>query len=233
MKKPPAIELWYKSDQTANTRGVLSLLIALHLIVVGTALACSVHRSSLQTALSKIFAPYTRSLFFVPSDTPYAYVADNSRFGSRIDDDHYIEIVDQDQVLEFPLPGSNWSPDRRRWFRLTHQLGWYAEEQQDEPCAVIAKEIAWHYMQQTRADDVLVRCKRRMAQPLDPRDIPPDLPPGEPMSPKYESMVYAAQVYLVDGELQVAKKSATREVAPRTGAPAGAGAGTGTETGGK
>ena len=209
---------WSAAPQTANARGVLSLLIALQLLVVGMALLCSGHRSALQVGLSKVLAPYARSLFFVPSDSPYGYVSDPSRFGSRIDDDHYVEIeVDGKIVATYPPPGSNWSGDSRRWFRLTHQLGWYADEEQDEPCAVLAQEFAWQYMRESKADDVIVRCKRRMAQPFSLRDLPPDLPPDDPASPKYESVVYTAQVYEVEGQLQVAKKSATREVAPRTG----------------
>ncbi len=217
MSKPTAE--WSNSEATANRRSVLSLVIALHILIVGLSLLCSVQRSELHVRLTKVLATYSRSLFFVPSDSPYVYVAEGTRYGNRVDDDHLVEVEANGEVVTFPSAGSNWSLNRRRWFRLNRQLGWFSEDSGgDEACAVLAQEFAWQEMQIEGApEEVLVHCKRRMAQPFNlERDLPADLPADDPTNRKYESTVYTAQVYVVDGELQVAKKSATREVAPRT-----------------
>ncbi len=212
-----------QADPSTNVRSVVSLLIAVHLLAVGIALLCSVQRSVLQTRLSAVLAPYARTLYFVPHENPFLYTYGNTRLGDNDDDDHIVQIDipanpktgSAATTVEFPAPGSNWSPNRQRAFELTHRLGWYAEQDADDQLGVLMQEIAWQPMKQYGVDEVEVHCIRRMTQPFSLDDLPADFPRDNPASPKYERDLYSAQIYLVDGQLQVAKKSASREVAPR------------------
>src|SRR5436190_1201443 len=80
-----------KSDPSKNdgatTRGVISLLICIHLFCVAVVLAANFRRSPLQGRLVSIFSGYTKLLHFDPEFTPYYYT-----LGRPSDDDTWLMI---------------------------------------------------------------------------------------------------------------------------------------------
>ena len=195
-------------------RSFLSLAIFVHLFIVALVLVGNVRRSRLERRFWEVFAPYTESLGFVVPWSVHYYT-----HGETPDDDHFIEVEvvgQKTNVQLFPSPGSNWSAERRRGFRLTKQLGTLAEAQDDNLAAEFARNFALPLMGQPGVEKVVVRCKRRLTQPLHLEDLLPIYPRENATHAAYDRVVYEADIYRdEDGSVQVAKRSSTLEVAPR------------------
>jgi hypothetical protein len=215
-------------------RSVLSLLICIHLFCVAVVLAANFRRSPLQARLVSIFSGYTKLLHFDPEFTPYYYT-----LGRPSDDDTWLVIdlypsaeqpVAQQQsvkTMRLPESGSNWFDNRKRAFQLARLLATNAEpgNENDDLTGEIARSVGGWAMRTTDNHRAVVRCVRRMSQPLDVATLNPGFPPERPTDPAYESTVYEADVWTdEDGQVQLLKRASRAEVAPgRTGnAPANA-----------
>lgn len=203
-----------ESDSPNTLRSLLSLAIFVHLFIVAMVLVGNVRRSRLERRFLEVFAPYAESLAFVVPRSVHFYT-----HGEVMDDDHWLEVEtvgQSNQIQLFPAPGSNWSAERRRGFRLTKQLGSLAEEQDDNLAAEFARNFAIPLMGQPGVEKVVVRCKRRLTQPLHLEDLLAIYSREDATHAAYDRVVYQADIYRdEDGFVQVAKRSSTLEVAPR------------------
>ncbi len=215
-----------------TARSILSLLIFIHLFCVLVVLGSTFRRSALQSRLVAIFGPYTQVLALDPGFyTPYFYTQ-----GRTSDDDATIVLdlyadanrpVEQQAKLNtvvFPGGGSPWLDDRRRAFSLARLMAGYAEPdaEVDELTGEIARGLGARILREHSAKRAVVRCVRRLSQPLDLTTLLAGFPPGEPTAAAYDEMLYEADVWIdEDGEVQVQRRVAQAEAAPRRTSPAG------------
>jgi hypothetical protein len=221
------------ADPTAKNndlwRSVVSLVLVIHLLCVGTVLASNFRRSLLQSRLVSIFAAYTRSLHFDPDFTPYYYT-----LGRVSDDDTWLVIdlypsadrpVDQQQAagrMKLPDGGNRWLENRRRAIQLSKLLAERAESDSDvdqDVASELARAVSRWAMHQTGNKRAVVRAIRRMSQPYDLAALNPGFPPERPTDPAYDMTVYEADAWIdEDNQVQVLRRASRAEVAPRAGA---------------
>jgi len=208
----------------ATLRSVLSLLICIHLFCVAVVLAANFRRSPLQGKLVSIFSGYTKLMHFDPEFTPYYYT-----LGRPTDDDTWLVIdlypsaeqpVAQQQAaktVRLPEGGSNWFDNRKRAFQLAKLLANAAEpgNENDDFSGEIARSVGGWAMRTTDNHRAVVRCVRRMSQPLDLATLNPGMPAERPTDPAYENTIYEADVWTdEDGQVQLLKRASRAEVAP-------------------
>ncbi|MDX1943909.1 MAG: hypothetical protein SFU86_00770 [Pirellulaceae bacterium] len=217
-------------EQNSTLRGVLSLVIFIHFFCVLVVLSSTFRRSELQARLVTLFGPYTTGLDFDPGyHTPYHYtlgrVGDND---AVIDIDLYANgeepVANQPLIKSIHLPdgGSSFLGDRRRYFELAKRLALYAdpEDGNDAMSSELARALGHRLMRENDARRAVVRCTRRLSQPLNMDLMFPNFPKNDPTAPAYDSVVYEADVWLdEDNAVQAQKRSSAAEVAPRRTAP--------------
>jgi hypothetical protein len=215
----------------ATLRSIISLLICIHLFCVAVVLAANFRRSPLQGKLVSIFSGYTKLLHLDPEFTPYYYT-----LGRPSDDDTWLAIdlypsaeqpvAQQNSVKTVRLPegGSNWFDNRKRAFQLAKLVATNAEpgNENDDLTGEIARSVGGWAMRTTGNHRAVVRCVRRMSQPLELSALNPGFPADRPTDPAYDSTVYEADVWTdEDGQVQLLKRASRAEVAPgRTGSGA-------------
>jgi hypothetical protein len=218
-------------------RSILSLLLFIHFFCVFTVLASTYLRSPLQARLVSIFGVYTELLAFDPGQfTPFFYTHGRTR-----DDDATFSLdlypesdapVAQRQLIKtivLPHGGSNWLGERLRTIVLARQLAYFADPEvdRDDLAAEIARGVSSRVMREHGARAAVLRCTRRLSQPLDLSTLLRDFPPDNPAAPAYDELVYVADVFFdEDNEPQAIRRQAAAEVAPRrTSVPRGQGPG--------
>ena len=194
-------------------------------------LSSTFRRSALQAKLVTIFGPYTELLDFDPGPyTPYFYT-----LGRDEDNDAFIAIdlyaqgdepVAAQPLLKtvtLPDEGSRWLGDRRRYLTLAKRLASFADPESgwDAMSSELARGIAHRVMRENKASRAVVRCVRRLSQPLDLTMLLPGFPKDNATAREYDQLVYEADVWIdEDGEVQAQRRSSQAEVAPRRTAPA-------------
>jgi hypothetical protein len=223
-------------------KALLSVALFVHFFCVAVVLGSIFFRSPLQERLVSIFAFYTQLLDFDPGRTPYQYhythgtpIEDDARFEVDLYADADLPVTAQERAGSRSLPsgGTNWLGDRRKYFALSRIVAVNAqpENEIDEITGEIARAVGGRLMRETGNRRAVVRCIQRMSQPLDLAFLNPGFPPDNPRDGRYDVTVYEADVWLdEDGQLQVLKRAAAAEVAPRQTAPRRNGA-TGTSGG--
>jgi len=218
-------------------RSILSLLLFIHFFCVFTVLASTYLRSSLQARLVSIFGVYTELLAFDPGrSTPFFYTHggledEDAVFSLDLYPDGDVPVAQRPLIKTVVLPegGSNWLGDRHRTIRLARQLAYIADPEQDRDdlAAEIARGVGGRVMREQGARAAVLRCTRRLSQPLDLSTLLRDFPADNPTAPAYDEVVYEADVYFdEDSEVQALRRQAAAEVAPRrTSAPRGQGTG--------
>jgi hypothetical protein len=218
-------------DSTATLRSVVSLVLFIHFFCVLVVLSSTFRRSALQARLVTIFGPYTEALDFDPGYyTPYFY-----SHGALNDNDAIIAVdlyADGDQpVASQPLlqtiklpdeSGSRWLEGRRRYIALAKRLAAYAdpEDEADALSGELARGVGYRLMRETGARRAVVRCVRRLNQPLDLSTLFDNFPRDNPEAPAYDEEVYSADVWMdEDNEVQVLRRVGQAEAAPRRTAP--------------
>jgi len=219
------------SSPGPTLRSLLSLLVVLHFCCVLVVLGSTFRRSALQSRLVAIFGPYTQLLAFDPGFfTPYYYTQGRtSDDDATIVADLYAEAdkpVEQLQKLKtvaLPDGGSPWLADRRRAIALARLLASYTEpdNEADELSGEIARGVGGRLMREHDARRAVVRCVRRLSQPLDLSTLFAGFPADNPAAAAYDELLYEADVWIdEDGEVQVQRRVAQAEAAPRRTAPA-------------
>ena len=223
-----------KNGLGENSRGLITLVVLIHFCCVLTVLASNFRRSTLLSRLVSIYAPYTRGLDFDPEGAPYYHsLARNEDDDAVLAVDLYPEsnqpIAKQQKLKTVLLPdgGSRWSEGRRRYFRLAKLIQANSPDEgdaspdQDARANELAKAVAVRLMRENDARWAVVRCVRRMSQPIHLNELNPGFPPDAPQSPRYDATVYTADVFLDDetGQPQLTKRATRSELAPRSDAP--------------
>jgi hypothetical protein len=220
------------------SRSILSLLLFIHFFCVFTVLASTYLRSPLQARLVSIFGVYTELLAFDPGQfTPFFYTHgdigdDDATFALDLYPEGDAPVAQRQLIKTIVLPhgGSNWLGERLRTIMLARQLAYFAgpEVDRDDLAAEIAKRVGSRVMRDHGARHAVLRCTRRLSQPLDLSTLLRDFPPDNPAAPVYDERVYEADVFFdEDNEPQAIRRQAAAEVAPRrTSVPRGQGPGT-------
>jgi hypothetical protein len=94
------------------------------------------------------------------------------------------------------------------------------EIEADELSGEIARAVGARLMREHSARRAVVRCTRRLSQPLDLSTLFAGFPPDDPAAAAYDQMLYEADVWIdEDGDVQVQKRVAAAEAAPRRTSP--------------
>jgi hypothetical protein len=226
----PSADAGISDSPGSPLRSILSLLIVIHFVCVLTVLGSMYRRSRLQSRLVGIFGPYTQLMAFDPGFfTPYFYTQ-----GRTTDDDAIISVdlyADADRPVEeqqplatatLPSDGSRWLTDRRRAVALARQLAMYADPENgaDELSGEIARAVGSRLMAEKGARRAVIRCTRRLSQPLDLSTLFPGFPADNPVASQYDELLYEADVWIdEDGQVQVQRRVAAAEAAPRRTSP--------------
>jgi hypothetical protein len=210
---------------SSTVRSVLSLLLVLHFACVFTVLASTYLRSELQVRLVNIFGPYTQLLGFDPGNAiPYFYT-----HGRTQDDDAVIQVdlytssdipvAQQETAAQLSLPAdeSPWLGNRAKAIGLARLLAVIGDPDRDDDSAnLIARGVGRRAMNATGTKKAVVRCVRRLTQPLDLRSLLEGFPPNDPTAAEYDELIFEADVWIdEDGDVQVQRRAAAAEVAPR------------------
>jgi hypothetical protein len=216
-----------KSEQQSVVRSIVSLLIVIHFSCVFTVLFANFRRSRLQGDLVNVFRPYTEFFSFDPDFTPF-YLTHGGENDDRVivvelypRGDAPVATQELLKTVVLPDRGTKWFGDRRRYFGLANVLAFYGEsEQTDDLSAEVARAVGRRLMDENGAKAAVVRSVQRMSQPMDRAALLPGFPPNDPTDPRYDVVIYEADVfYDEDGQVQVNKRAGRGEVAPRQGAP--------------
>jgi hypothetical protein len=207
-------------------RSILSLLLFIHFFCVLVVLSSTYIRSRLQGRLVAIFGPYTELLALDPGTyTPFYYT-----HGLVRDDDAVIEVdlypdverlvarEGRIQSARLPAGGSRWLDDHHRGLALAKRLAIYADPEigDEEAAGRIVRSVGARMMREGNARGALVRCVRRLSQPLRLETLFPEFPRDNPAAPQYDQLLYEAEVWIdEDGEVQANRTVAAAEAAPR------------------
>ena len=207
------------SQEVSGGVGWVSLLIVIHLICVLIALSSNLHRSSLQARLVQVLRPYLGLVNLDPDFTPY-----HLTHGQILDDDHFLEVervsvAGDDSSLvatERTILGSGnrWGFAARRYRRLAYAVAYHAEVEDDHITAALARATAGLVGRPGDSTQWIVRCWRHESQPRRITELAAGFP-VDPLDPQYQQSVYAADVWLAEGVLQVQKRVAAKESARR------------------
>jgi hypothetical protein len=217
-------------DPSSTLRSVLSLFLFVHFFCIFAVLASTYRRSLLQIRLVGIFGPYTELLAFDPGFyTPFYYTQ------GRLNDDDAIIAVDlypdgespvagQQLIKTVTLPsgGSPWLGERGRTIVLAKRLAEYADPETgaDELSGELARGVGARLMRESGARRAVVRCVRRLSQPLDLSTLYANFPADNPTAAAYDEVVYEADVWIDEDNIpQVQRRVAAAEAAPRRTSP--------------
>jgi hypothetical protein len=220
---PPSIP---DRGPSATLRSTVSLFLVIHFFCVLVVLAATNIPSRLQLRLVAIFAPYTELLALDPGPFSSLYLT----HGGDDDEDAILVIdlypsgelpVSQQQLLKtvtLPSGGSPWLGERQRAIALARQLARDAED--DDLSAEITKPVGARVMRENNARRAVVRCVRRLSQPLRLETLYREFPADNPTAAAYDRVMYEADVWIdEDGRPQAQRRVAAAEAAPRRTAP--------------
>ena len=221
------------------TRSVISLVILMHFCCVFTVLASGFRRSPmLEKLVTYVFARYTQGLAFDPGTIRYYHTL------GRDEDDDAILLVDLYPDAESPVTGqtliktvslpdseSRWLESRRRYLALAKIIqvnapeGGEADPEQqnrDATAAEVAKAVGRAIIAENRLENgkfprSVVRCVRRMSQPLRLADLDEGFP-ADPAASTYDVPLYTADVWIDDdGQTVIVKRQSRNQQAPLQG----------------
>lgn len=198
-----------------TTRGVVSVILLIHLFCILVALSANLAPSALQGRLLNLFSPYTETLNFDLDSTPYELTHIN-----EIDEENRIELLPDESRIELLPQGKdetdekNWIvlPDvgfrggdrRQRYQRLAHMLSFLADNGEPTSRGTIGRGISDNYIYRTQIKIVKIRCRRWVRNP----------PNDENAEEAYSTsgafrVVYLADVIDTGGEIKVSEISLT------------------------
>jgi hypothetical protein len=195
-----------------TVRGIVSLLLFIHLFCVWVALSGNYARSALQARLLTRLRPYTQLLNFDLDFTPY-YLT----HATPLDVDNRIEILpegldaaDAKNWIVLPDAGYRGGLPYKRQQRLADTMAFYAES--EDYAGFIAQSVATNFMQQRQIRPAQIRCRRHLLQMREA--LSGTLAEQNPYDPLYFEVSYAANVVVGrDGRVSVVKIDEASQVA--------------------
>jgi hypothetical protein len=210
-------------------RTLISLCLIVHLFFVVLATTANFVASPLQSRLLDRFALYTRLLHldrsFAAEDLeprPFRLTTapDYLTHAEPQDVDHRIEVLPQaanadadGEWLVLPAPGFHGGEDYQRQQRLARLMASVSED--EAVVGRLAQSIGANFARQRETPPRQVRCRRHMLQPMEA--IAGGTPEQQDAwSPLFFRTVYAANVLVLDGGVQIVKIDDASQVAPPT-----------------
>ena len=192
-------------------RGIVSLVIFVHLFCVAVGLFANESTSVLAVQLRRVLGPYIRLLNLDPQFLPGFHLTHAMEY-----EDHHqlvIEVAGEEPIYIPNQDGSLWGERlgfrQPRYLNLTRQFGLFAEEDNDQAMAELARAIGGSLMTKTGAKQMVLRCQRLGPHPLDPVMDQGNLP---------IDTLYRADVIVDDaGVVRVHKQVNADEAAPVRG----------------
>lgn len=145
-------------------RTFLSLLIVIHLFLVGVSVGSNYAPAAWQLQLLSRFRFYTRLLNFDLDSTPY-----HLTHASEFDVDHRIEVLPANKAgdaaenwIVLPEPAFHGCDSYQRYQRLASQ--WALEAQNEGDPASFAQAIGTHFARQRSVVPKQIRCRRHFLQ---------------------------------------------------------------------
>lgn len=211
------------------TRNVVSLLLFIHLFCVAVALWGNFQRSAIESRLLEVLAPYLRPFNFDPDFTRFYLV-----HSPQADDDRFFEVEilpdeesetaapqqeggtsTDNRIITLPESGIRGGLARRRYFALSHVMGFYANPDTENEMVTgeIAKAVGGAVLRKVGASRGVLRCRHHMSQPRDLDRLVAGFPP-DPTAPQYAVTEYEADVWIdSEGQVQVNPRIAALETA--------------------
>lgn len=158
------------SSLSENVRGLVSLAIVVHLLVVFVGLAGNMLQSPLVERLQQITSPYGQTLNVVPRRSQLQLT-----HATVEDDDHRLEIRSPDMRRRLVLPQHE-APggfQQLRNQRLASQIARYVATEDEPPMAMLLQGIGGYAMAKLRVERVTIECQRLEPQPLEPSQSAP------------------------------------------------------------
>jgi hypothetical protein len=202
---------------SAEVRGLVSLVLFIHLFAVVIALAAYARPSTLQERLRTLLSPYLATLNFDLNPNEYPTGRFYLTHDLPVDVDAVIQVDatlpdGEERSITIPEPGL-WPPERRRHYQaLANAANTLVES--DDYQAVLPKAIAGALLSSWGATTGTVRIERHL--PIQMVDVGShDAGKSDPFSPSHYSTVYEARVLVSPGgQIDLVKKAAAGEVAP-------------------
>jgi hypothetical protein len=208
---PPA------SLPSSEVRGVVSLLLFIHLFAVVISLASYTAPSTLQDEIRKLLAPYLATLNFDLNPNAYPTGRFYLTHDLPVDVDAVIHVDGTlpdgtERSITIPEPGL-WPLERRRHYQALANAASTLVENEDYQAA-LPKAIAGSILQSWGATDGTIRIERHFPLQME-NAASRDSSRNDPFGPTRYSTVYEAHVLVSPtGQVDLAKKVAAGEVAP-------------------
>ncbi len=199
-----------------EVRGLVGLLIFVHLFSVAVALASYADTSPLENRLQQVLGPYSATLNFdlrpsaYPSGRFYLTHAEDADVDFSLEVEHTLPDG-KAETLSIPMTGL-WPGETRHYQALANAAGAMAVSPDVEP--VLLRSIAGSVLRHWDATRGLVRVRQHKLVPLEAMSAA-DASLRDPFNKLYFNTVYEAHVLIgPTGEVDLVKRSAAGEVAP-------------------
>ena len=149
-----------------NVRGLMSLALLAHLLVVFAGLAGNLAPSALVARVNEVVSWYSHGFNLVPRRAPL-YMTHSA----VEDDDHVVQVETPEGRERLVLPGQE-QPGGFRWSRsraLAGQLARYVAADNQESLSFLVQGLGHYGMHRLRSERVVVRCLRLEPHPIDAR----------------------------------------------------------------
>ncbi len=199
-----------------EVRGLVGLLIFVHLFCVAVALASYADNSPLEERLQQLFGPYTGTLNFDLRPNVYPTGRFYLTHAEAGDVDFSVEIegtLPDGQTKELAVPMSDLGHGEHRHYQsLANAAGAMAIAEGVEPDVVRA--VAGSVLKQWGANRGRIRVVAHRLMPIEARQTGQDRD-RDPFDKQYFNTVYEAHVLVgPDGRVDLVKRAAAGEVAP-------------------
>ncbi|HTU25903.1 MAG TPA: hypothetical protein VMF30_10930 [Pirellulales bacterium] len=203
---------------STEIRGLVSLLLFIHLFVVAIGLVSYTAPSALEEELRKFFAPYLATLNFDLNPNAYPTGRFYMTHDLPVDVDAQIHVdatlpSGEERSITIPEPGL-WPPERRRHYQAMANAASTLVGGDEEYQPVLPRSIAGSILRSWGAARGTVRIDRHL--PLQIQEAESGDPErSDPFGRNRYSPVYEAQVLVSpSGQVDISKKIAAGEAAP-------------------
>jgi hypothetical protein len=215
------------SAQTPSetVKGVVTILLALHLLAVGT-MIFGYHRpgSQLMFRADSLVLPYTQTLHLDP-----VFAKLELTTGDGFGENHLLDVQllppidssDDRPIKTLRLPGdeSRWGLAHRRWQAIANDGSAFAKSENEGVAIAYAAPILNRILLENQASRARIHFVFKKVPPLNPT-TEPELPADDFRAPAYFETQFTAEGWF-DGNnrLQIQQVNLRRQIAPPPGTP--------------